>query len=65
MKTMIVGAGSGIGQGLAFEMASRGHDLVLVGRSREPLEDTGNEVGVRHSSKRPLSDLALRALLLF
>ncbi len=37
---LITGAGSGIGRALAHEADLRGNRLVLVGRRREPLEET-------------------------
>jgi len=37
---LITGAGSGIGRTLAVEAAARNLDLYLVGRRREPLEET-------------------------
>jgi 3-oxoacyl-[acyl-carrier protein] reductase len=50
MQTMIVGAGSGIGRALAFEMAGRGHDLILAGRTQGHLEDIASQVSSRHNS---------------
>lgn len=47
---VITGAGSGIGRAAAHAMASRGYDLVLVGRTPSKLEGTAKELaaaGVR------------------
>jgi NAD(P)-dependent dehydrogenase (short-subunit alcohol dehydrogenase family) len=37
---LVSGAGSGIGRAVALALAGRGHSLALLGRRREPLEDT-------------------------
>ncbi|WP_428516832.1 SDR family NAD(P)-dependent oxidoreductase [Roseovarius sp.] len=42
---LITGAGSGIGRALAIEAARSGHDLILVGRRMQPLEDTAAHIG--------------------
>ena len=35
---IITGAGTGIGEGLALNLASKGYQVLAVGRRREPLE---------------------------
>ncbi|MGM0449401.1 MAG: SDR family NAD(P)-dependent oxidoreductase [Pseudomonadota bacterium] len=50
MKTLIVGAGSGIGRALAFEMAARGHDLILAGRARSKLDEVASGIRAEHTS---------------
>jgi 3-oxoacyl-[acyl-carrier protein] reductase len=37
---VISGGGSGLGREIALELARRGYDLALLGRRREPLEET-------------------------
>ena len=37
---VVSGAGSGIGREIALRLARRGHPLALLGRRREPLEET-------------------------
>ncbi len=44
MKALITGASSGIGKDIAFSLAKRGYDVVLVGRDKERLEECGNEI---------------------
>ncbi len=44
---LLTGAGSGIGQAMALELASRSAKLTLVGRRSEPLEDVASLVRER------------------
>jgi Short-chain dehydrogenases of various substrate specificities len=41
---LVTGASSGLGKGLARELAVKGYDLVLVGRRRETLEELAGEL---------------------
>lgn len=41
--SVITGGGTGIGAGLALELSGRGHDVLIVGRRREPLERIRDE----------------------
>jgi NAD(P)-dependent dehydrogenase (short-subunit alcohol dehydrogenase family) len=41
---IVTGAGSGVGQGIATAMAKAGANLVLVGRTREPLQETAGRI---------------------
>jgi len=42
---LITGAGTGIGEACARRLADEGHDLVLVGRRRQPLERVAAQTG--------------------
>ena len=46
MKALITGASSGIGREMAKYLASLGHELILVGRNKERLEELQNELKV-------------------
>lgn len=45
---LVTGASAGIGRELAFLFAEHGHDLILVARSRDKLEEVAAEVGKRY-----------------
>jgi short-subunit dehydrogenase len=44
MKALITGASSGIGKDIAVYLASLGHDLILVARSKDKLEEIKNKI---------------------
>src|SRR3954454_7433693 len=44
MRTLITGASSGLGAGMAREFAARGHDLALVARRTDRLEALRDEL---------------------
>ncbi len=46
--TLITGASGGIGRDLAIEFAKHGHDLTLVARSEQALEELASELGATH-----------------
>ncbi len=51
-STMITGASSGIGAALAYELAARGHDLVLCARRLDRLEALRTAIRQHHSKVR-------------
>ena len=46
MVALITGASSGIGKHMAYTLASKNIDLVLVARSKESLEKIKNDLSV-------------------
>jgi NAD(P)-dependent dehydrogenase (short-subunit alcohol dehydrogenase family) len=46
---VVSGGGSGLGREIALELARRGYDLALLGRRRQPLEETLELAGVPKS----------------
>jgi hypothetical protein len=63
---LVTGASSGIGSDIVRELAARGHQVVLVARSEEPLRELADEIGTdtAHVLPTDLSDRAARAALL-
>jgi 3-oxoacyl-[acyl-carrier protein] reductase len=47
---VVSGGGSGLGRVIALELARRGYDLALLGRRRQPLEETLALAGAREGS---------------
>ena len=56
---VITGASSGIGAVYADRLGRRGYDLLLVARSREPMEDLAKRLaaGTRHKAEVLAADL--------
>ena len=46
---VVSGGGSGLGREIALELARRGYDLALLGRRRQPLEETLALAGAREA----------------
>jgi uncharacterized protein len=62
---VVTGASSGIGDAIARELARRGHQLVLVARRADRLDELARRLGPRaHSLPADLSQAADRAALL-
>ena len=47
MKALVTGASSGIGRDIAYELANRGYDLIVVARRSDKLEEIKNNVSVK------------------
>lgn len=59
---LVTGAGQGIGQGIALALAKAGASVGLVGRRREPLEETAALIhAVGGKTAIALADVAVRA----
>jgi short-subunit dehydrogenase len=56
---LITGASSGIGQGFAEELATRGFDLVLVARRTDRLADLSEQLETRHGTRSAICDADL------
>lgn len=49
--TLITGASEGIGRSFAFEFAQQGHDLVLVARSEDKLQQVADEIVAEYGGR--------------
>jgi len=49
-RALVTGASSGLGASFARQLAAAGNDLVLVARSREPMEKLASEVAAAHGT---------------
>lgn len=49
MDLVVTGSTDGIGKAYAFELASKGFDLVLISRTQEKLDATADEIKQQHS----------------
>ncbi|XP_040994269.1 very-long-chain 3-oxoacyl-CoA reductase 1-like [Juglans microcarpa x Juglans regia] len=56
---LVTGSTDGIGKALALELASKGINLVLVGRNPSKLEATSNEIRERFARKVDVKDIVI------
>src|SRR4051812_22812797 len=50
-KALVTGASAGIGRSFAEQLASQGHDLIVVARRKERLEALADELNTKHGTK--------------
>lgn len=64
-RALVTGASSGLGASFARQLAAAGNDLVLVARSRQPMENLASELATAHGtgSEILVADLADRIQL--
>ena len=64
-RALVTGASSGLGASFARQLAAAGNDLVLVARSREPMEKLAAEMSTAHGTGAEIlvADLADRVQL--
>ncbi len=55
---LVTGAGSGVGRALCVQLAGKGYDLVLMGRTRESLEETASMLDEGAESLVTVADVA-------
>ena len=58
---LVTGASSGIGKAFAYELASRGANLILASRSKETLDGIAQDVGVRFKVETEVVSIDLAA----
>ena len=61
-KALVTGASKGIGAEIAIAMARAGADIVLVGRSKESLNDT--QIAINEAGKKSEIRLRLSSLIM-
>lgn len=52
ISSVITGSTDGIGKEYAFELASRGFNVVLISRTESKLVQVANEIGMKHNISR-------------
>ena len=56
---LVTGSADGIGRALAFEMASKGLNLVLLDRNTSKLEDTSNEIREKYGAQTDVKNIVM------
>ena len=62
MKALITGASSGLGMEMAYLLAAKGYDLILVARRKEKLEEIEDKLSISFSQVKKIPVVCISAL---
>ena len=64
MKAVVTGATDGIGKAIAFELAKKGLNIVLVSRTKEKLDECATELKAKYSKVQVSISVSVNCLFL-